>query len=142
LTSVLANLASGRRRDGSYARPGAASRVVAPALLFDRCPYANLRAWLTEDRRRHSGVRDDVLSTWVSTVLGMTLQCPGWRHNGGDGRAGPEVIEKTRPAGLTLRRRPGRVWSWWPYLFRGYHRPLSRGTMWRRYGSRRHNVME
>jgi hypothetical protein len=117
LASVLANLASGRRRDGSCACPGAAPRVVGSGLLFDRRPYANSRAWLMEDRRLHSSGRGDVLSTWVSTVLGMTLQCPRWRHSGGDGRAGPEVIEKTRPVGLTSWRHPGRVRSWWPYLF-------------------------
>jgi hypothetical protein len=59
LTSVLANLASGRRRDRSCDRPGAAWRVVASGLLFDRRPYANSRAWLTEDRRLHSGGRGD-----------------------------------------------------------------------------------
>jgi hypothetical protein len=107
LISVLANLAFGRHRDGSCARLGATSRVVASGLLFDRRPYVNSRAWLTEDRRLHSGGRGDVLSTWVSTLLGMTLQCPGWRHSGGDGRAGSEVIEKTRPADLTSRLHPG-----------------------------------
>jgi hypothetical protein len=59
LTSVLANLTSGRRRDRSCDRPGAASRVVASGLLFDRRPYANSRAWLTEDRKLHSGGRGD-----------------------------------------------------------------------------------
>jgi hypothetical protein len=39
---------------------------------------------------------------------GMALQCLGWWHSGGDGRTVPEVIGKTRPAGLTSRRRPRR----------------------------------
>jgi hypothetical protein len=38
-------------------------------------------------------------------VLGMTLQCLGRRHSGGDGSIGPEVMEETRSAGLTSRRR-------------------------------------
>jgi hypothetical protein len=38
---------------------------------------------------------------------GVTLQCPGWWHSGGDGHTGPEVTEKTRSAGLTSRCRPG-----------------------------------
>jgi hypothetical protein len=140
LTTVLANLAPGRHRGGSCARPGAASRGAALESSFDRGPYANSRTWLTEDRKLHSGRRGDVLSTWIPTVLGMTLQCLGWRHGGGDGRTGPEVTEKTCPAGPTPRRHPGRARSWWPYLFRGCCRPLSRGTTWR-YGSRRLGTM-
>jgi hypothetical protein len=73
LTTVLANLASGKRHGGSCARPGAASRVVALESSFGRRPYADSRAWLTEDRRLHNSGCDDVLSTWVPTVLGMTL---------------------------------------------------------------------
>jgi hypothetical protein len=53
LTTVLANLASGRRRGGSCARLGAASRVVVSESSLDRRPYANSGAWLTEDRSLH-----------------------------------------------------------------------------------------
>jgi hypothetical protein len=129
LTAVMENLASGRRRGGSCARPGAASRVVALESSFDRCPYANSRAWLTEDWRLDNGGRGDVMSTWVPTVLGMTLQCLGWWHNGRDGHTGPEVIQKTRPASLTSRCHPRWVRIRWPYPFRGCRRPLSRGDM-------------
>jgi hypothetical protein len=75
LTVVLANLASVRRRGGSCARPGVVSRAVVLELLLSRSPYADSRARLTEDRRPHSGGRGDVPSTWIPTVLGMTLQC-------------------------------------------------------------------
>jgi hypothetical protein len=142
LTTVLVNFAPGRRRGGSYACPVAASRVVALVSSFDRRPYANSRAWLTGDQKLHNSIRGDIPSAWVPTVLGMTLQCPRWWHSGRDGRTGMEVMEKTRSADLTSRRRPGRARSWWPYPFRGCCRPLSRGTTWRRYGSGRHNVME
>jgi hypothetical protein len=141
LTTVLVNLASSRRRGGSCARPGAASRVVALELLFDRRLYANLRAWLTEDRRLRSGGRGDVLSTWVPTVRGMALQCPGCRHSGGDGCIGPEVMEKMRSIGLVSRRRPkwGGVGGRTPFegaavLFRGGNVEV--------YGSGQHSVME
>jgi hypothetical protein len=59
-----------------------------------------------EDRRPHSGRCDDVSLIWVSTVLGTTLQRPGWRHSDGDGRTGPEVTEETRFAGLTSWHHP------------------------------------
>jgi hypothetical protein len=111
-------------------------------LLFDCCPYTDSRVRLMEDWRLHSGRRGDVLSTWVPTVRGMTPQCPRWRYSGGDGRTGPEVMEETCFAGLTSRCRPRWVWSWWSYPFRWCRHPLSRGAMWRRYGSRRHNVTE
>jgi hypothetical protein len=65
----------------------------------------------------HGSRRGDVLSAWVPTVLGMTLQCAGWWHNGEDGRTGSEatdVMEEMRPVGLTSRRRPGRARSRWP----------------------------
>jgi hypothetical protein len=107
-TTVLAHFASGRCRGGSYTRPGAVSRVVALELLFDLHPYANSRAWLTEDRMVHSGGRGDVLSTWVPIVRGMALQCSGWRHSREDGRIGSEVMEETHSAGLASRRRPRR----------------------------------
>jgi hypothetical protein len=32
--------------------------------------------------------------------------------------------------------------SRWPYPFRGFHRTLSRGATWRRYGSGWHSVVE
>jgi hypothetical protein len=141
LTTILAHLAFGRRHCGSCARPRA-SRVVALELLLDHRPYANSRAWLAEDRRPHSGGRGDDLSTWVPTVQGMALQCLGWRRSGGDGRTGPEVTGKMRPADLTSQRRPRRGGV-------GGAVPLSRvppssfkGATWRRYGSGRHNVME
>jgi hypothetical protein len=82
LTSVLVNLASGRRRGESYARPGATSRGVASEFLFDRRPYASSRGWLMEDRRPHSGGRGDVLSTWVPTRF---PQCWGWPCSAWDG---------------------------------------------------------
>jgi hypothetical protein len=77
LTVVLENLASGGSHGGSCARLGATLRVVALELLLGRRPYADSRARLTEDRRSHSGGRGDVPSTWVPTVLGMTLLCLG-----------------------------------------------------------------
>jgi hypothetical protein len=73
---------------------------------------------------------------------GVMLQCPGWRHSGGDGRTGPEVTGETRLTGLASRHRPRRVQSRWPYLFQGCRHTLSRGAAWRRYESGRHNVME
>jgi hypothetical protein len=39
-----------------------------------------------------------------SHSAGVTLQCPGWWHSGGDGHTRPEVMdvmEETRPADLT-----------------------------------------
>jgi hypothetical protein len=75
LTVVLTNLAPSERRGESCACRGAASRVAALELWFRRRPYAGSRARLAEDRRPHSGRRGDVPSTWVPTVLGMTLQC-------------------------------------------------------------------
>jgi hypothetical protein len=124
LTVVLANLASGGHCGGSYACPGAVSRAVALELLLGRRPYIDSRAQFMEEWRLHSGGRGDVPSSWVPTVLGMTLQCLGWWHSGGDGYAGPEVTGETRPADLMSRRLPRRVQSRWPYPFRGCRRPL------------------
>jgi hypothetical protein len=76
--AVLANLVPGRRSGSSCPCPGAASRVVAPDSLSDRRPYTNSRAWLTGDRKLHSGRRGDVPSAWVPIVLGMALQRRGW----------------------------------------------------------------
>jgi hypothetical protein len=73
LTVVLANLVSGERRGGSCACPGVVSRVVALELLLGRRSYADSRGRLREERRPHNGGRGDVPSTWVPTVLGMTL---------------------------------------------------------------------
>jgi hypothetical protein len=63
LTTIMANPASVKHHGGYCARPGAASRVVASESSFDHRPYANSGAWLTEDRKLHSGGRGDVLST-------------------------------------------------------------------------------
>jgi hypothetical protein len=60
---------------------------------------------LASDERRADSCAS-LPSTWVPTVLGMTLQRLEWRHSGEDGRTGPEVTGKTCPAGLTSRRRP------------------------------------
>jgi hypothetical protein len=49
----------------------------------------------------------------------MVLQCPGWRRDGGDGRAGPMVTEETRLIGLTSRRGPGQAWNKRPSPFEG-----------------------
>jgi hypothetical protein len=119
LTVVLTNLASGGRRGESCARPGAASKVAALELLFGRSSYTGSRAGLTEDWSPQNGRRGDVPSIWVPTVLGMTLQCMGWRYSGRNGRTGPEVTGEARPAGLTSRLRPQRARSRWPYPFRG-----------------------
>jgi hypothetical protein len=143
--AVLANLVPGRHRGASCACLGAASRVVALESLSDRRPYTNSRAWLTGDRKLHSGRRGDVLSTWVPTLLGMALQCLNSWHSAGHGRTGPEaaeVMEEMRSAGLTSRHHPGRAQSWWSYPFRGYRCPLSSGATWRRHGSGWHSVTE
>jgi hypothetical protein len=86
--------------------------------------------------------RGGVSSSRASTTPGMVLQCPGWWHSGGDGCTGPEVKEETCSTGPTSRRRPAPVRGWRPYLFRGFHRPLSRGATWRPYESGRHSVTE
>jgi hypothetical protein len=142
LMVVLENLASGGRRGESCDCPGAASRVVVRGFSFGLRLYAFSRVGLAEGWWMYSGGCGGVPSSRASTVLGMTLQCPGWRHNGGDGRIGPEMTEEARLVGLTSRRRPRRVRSRHPYAFRGFHRPLSRGAMWRRYGSGWHSVVE
>jgi hypothetical protein len=85
--------------------------------LLGRYPYVDLRAQLMGGRRSHNSGHGDVLLSWVPAVLGMTLQCLGWQHNGGDGRARSEVTEETRPTDLTSRRCPRRVQSRWPYPF-------------------------
>jgi hypothetical protein len=125
--AVPTNLVPGRCRDNSCACPGVASRVVAPESLSERRPYTNSRVWLMGDRKLHSGRHGDVPSAWVPKVLGMTLQCSGWWHNGEDGRTRSEVMEETCSTILTSRRRPGRAWSWWTYPFRGYCHPLFEG---------------
>jgi hypothetical protein len=106
-------------------------------------PYVRRsRARLTKDRGMHSGGRGDVLSIWVSTVLGMARQCPRWQHSGGDDWTGPEVTEETCSTGLTSQHCPRLARGRWLYPFRGCHRPLSRGATRRRYRNGRHNVME
>jgi hypothetical protein len=110
--------------------------------LFGLRPYTFSRVGLTEGRRMYNGGCGGVLSSQASTVPGMTLQCPGWWHSGGNGRTGSEVMEEMRLASLTSRRRPKRVRNRRPYAFRGFHCPLSRGVMWRQYGSGWHSVME
>jgi hypothetical protein len=97
---------------------------------------------LTEGWKSHSGGCGDVPPSRDPTVPGMALQCPGWRHNGGDGRTGAEVTEKTHPAGLTSRHRPARAQGRHPYLFWGFRRPPSRGATWGPYESGRHSVTE
>jgi hypothetical protein len=120
--AVLANLVPGRHRGSSCVCPGAASRVIVPESLSGRRPFTNSRAWLMGDQKLHNGRRGDVPSAWVPTILGMTLQCRKWWHNGEDGCTGSEgtnVMEEMRPAGLTSWRRPGRARSRWSYPFRG-----------------------
>jgi hypothetical protein len=70
-------------------------------------------------RKAHSSWRGGVLSTRTPTALGMALQCPGWRRDGGDGRAGSTVMEEARPTGLTSRRGPGQAWNRRPPPFEG-----------------------
>jgi hypothetical protein len=60
-----------------------------------------------------------------AAVPGMAAQRRGWPHRA-------EVMEKTRPAGLTSRHRPARARNRHPYLFRGFRRPPSRGATWGR----------
>jgi hypothetical protein len=143
--AVLPNLVPGTRRGGSCACPGAASRVAALGFLLGRRLYASSRVRLTGDRELYSGWRGGVLSARVPTVSGVVLQCLGWRYSDGDGRTGlevAEVMEKTRSASLTSRRCPGLAPGWWPCTFRGCCCPISRGAMWRKYGSGWHSVTE
>jgi hypothetical protein len=98
--------------------------------LFGRRPYVISRVGLTEGWRMHIGRCGGVSSPRAPTVAGMALQCPRRWHSGGDGRIGPEVTKETRSAGLMSRRRPGRARGRWPYPFRGFPRPLSRGATW------------
>jgi hypothetical protein len=109
---------------------------------FGRCPYADSRAQLREDRRMHNSGRGDVSSSQAPTAPRMVLQCPGWWHSGGDVRTGSEVTEETRSTGLMSRRCPARVRGRHLYLFRGFCCPLSRSATWRSHGSGRHSVTE
>jgi hypothetical protein len=93
---------------------------------FGRCPYADSRVRLTGSHRVHSIERGGVSSSRIPTTSGMVLQWPGWSHNGGDGRTGPEVTRETCSAGLMSRRCPAWAWGRRPYPFRGFRRPLSR----------------
>jgi hypothetical protein len=82
----------------------------------------------------------DVLSSRAPTAPRMALRCPGWEHNGGDGRTGSELMEETRSTGPTSRRRPARARGRLPYPFQGFRRPLSRGAACTPYGSGRHSA--
>jgi hypothetical protein len=64
--------------------------------LFGSCPRGDSRVPLTGGRTGHSSGRGDVLSPHASTALGMVMQCPGWRRDGGH-------------AVLTSRRSPGQT---------------------------------
>jgi hypothetical protein len=112
------------------------------SFIFGHCPYVSSRAGLTEGWRMHNSGCGSFSSSRAPTVSGMTLQCSGWWHSSGDGCTGAEVTKVMRSAGQMSRCRPERVRGRWPYPFRGFHRPLSRGATWRRYESERHNVME
>jgi hypothetical protein len=81
---------------------------------------------LTWGRTGHSGRRGGVLSPHASTALGMVMQWPGWRRDGGDGRTGPMATEVTAPNGLMSRRRPMRAWSSRASSLRGFCCPFSR----------------
>jgi hypothetical protein len=119
LMAVLVNLGPCTRRGGSYACPGAISRVVVPVLMPGRHPYTGSRVRLTRDLELYSCRRGGVLSARALTVLGMVSpQCSGWWHSTGDGHTGPEVTEDMCHASLMSQRRPGRASSWWPYVFR------------------------
>jgi hypothetical protein len=91
LIVVLTNLASGRCRGESCARPGAASRVAALELLFGRRPYAvegsadgraeaaQQRAWRRPVVLGSHNAGDD------AAVPAMVAQWRGWqRRAGGD----------------------------------------------------------
>jgi hypothetical protein len=110
--------------------------------LPGRRSYSSSRVRLTGDLELYSGRCGGVPSDLVFTVLGMAPQCPGWRHNVGDGRTGPEVTEELRSAGLTSRRRPGQASSWRSYAFRGRHHPPLRGVAWRKDGSGQYSATE
>jgi hypothetical protein len=69
LMAVLANFGLGRRRGGSYACPGAASRVVV-LVVPGRRPYTRSRVRLTEDLELYSGRRGGVPSAQALTVVG------------------------------------------------------------------------
>jgi hypothetical protein len=142
LMAVLANLVPGMRRGDSCACPGASSGVAALGFLLGCHPYAGSRVRLTWDRELHSGRRGGVLSARVHMVLGMTLQCLGWWHSDGDGRTRPEVTEEMCSIIVVSQRCPGLAPGWWPYAFRGYHRPPSWGAAWGKYGSGQHCATE
>jgi hypothetical protein len=97
---------------------------------------------LTGGWRTHSSGCGGVLSFRAPTASGMVLQCPGWRHSGGDVHTGPKVTEETCITGPTSWCCPARARGRHPYLFRGFHRPLSRCTTWGSYGSGWHSVTE
>jgi hypothetical protein len=87
---------------------------------FGGCPHADSRVPLTGGRTRHNSGRGDVPSPRASIASGMAMQCPGWCHDGGDGRTGPTATEVTGPAGLTSRRSPGQAWNRRPPPLEGF----------------------
>jgi hypothetical protein len=52
---------------------------------------------LTEGWESHNSGCGDVSSSRAPKVPGVALQCPGWWHNGREGRTGLEVMEETSP---------------------------------------------
>jgi hypothetical protein len=94
--------------------------------VFDGRPREDSRALLTWGRTRRSSRRGGVLSPHASTALGMLVQWPGWRCDGGDGRTGPMVTEVTAPTVLTSRRSPVRAWSSRSSSLRALCRPFLR----------------
>jgi hypothetical protein len=88
--------------------------------------HTDSRVQLTGGRKGHNRGRGGVLSPRAPTASGMALQCPGWRRDGGDARAGQMVTEETRLTGPTSRRGPGQARNRRPSPFRGFCRPLSR----------------
>jgi hypothetical protein len=88
----------------------------------------------------HNNGCGGVSSSRASTAPEMVLQCLGWWHSGRDGRTGLEEMEETRSTGLMSWHCPAQAQGKRLYLFRGFHRPLSRGATWRLYGSGRHIV--
>jgi hypothetical protein len=106
LTDVLTSLASGGHHGESCAHPGAASRVLVWELLV-WSPFVHRLEGSTDGRPEAAQRRAwRCIVSWVPTVPGMTLQCLGRQHSGGNGRTGLEVTGETHLAGLTSRRRP------------------------------------
>jgi hypothetical protein len=96
------------------------------SLPFGRRPRADSRAQLTGGRAGHNSGRGGVLSPHTPTALGMALQCPGWRRDGGDGRTRSMATEESRFTSPTSRRGLRRARDRHPSPIRGLCRPLSR----------------